>query len=246
MTLTKKNSMKLSEKFWPHVEHYLKTNKTILLPLGSTEQHGPTGLIGIDYLSAEKIAEAVAEKTNTLVAPVLPFGMAVHHMAFPGTMTLSPLVYVQVVTELLQSLTKHGFEKIVVINGHGGNIAPITTAFCQVKQLDETVDLKLFNWWVLSEVVAYEKIHFKEENGFHATCGEISVTQFTHPEAYKNLIHPDYPKSPDRPLWPMSPTQFRENFPDGRMGSNPALSSSAHGSRLFELAVTQIANEMSK
>lgn len=238
--------MKLSETFWPHVEEYLKSKKTILLPVGSTEQHGPSGLIGIDYLSSEKIAEAVGEKTQTLVAPVLPYGMAVHHMGFPGTMTLSPITYVQVVTELLQSLLKHGFEKIIVINGHGGNIAPITTAFCQAKQNNETADLKLFNWWVLSDVVDYEKIHFKEENGFHATCGEISVTQFTHPKAYENCTHPEYPKTVVRPLWPMSPAQYREHFPDGRMGSNPALSNALHGEALFHRAVSQIAEEMSK
>lgn len=237
-------SMNLQEKTWPQVEEYLKHKKHIIIPVGSTEQHGPTGLIGIDYLSAWEIAQAVGEKTKTLVAPPLCFGMAVHHMAFPGTITLSPVTYIQVVTEIIQSLARHGFSQFTFINGHGGNIAPLTTAFCQAKQNTETFDIKLYNWWHLPEVTAYESKVFGTENGFHATCGEISVTMFTHPEAYKEIPPMEYQPTRERPHWPMAPKEFREVFPDGRMGSNPSLSSSSHGEVLFNLAVDSICQKM--
>ncbi|MDG0818236.1 creatininase family protein [Bdellovibrio svalbardensis] len=237
-------SMNLAEKTWPQIEEYLKSSKHIIVPVGSTEQHGPTGLIGIDFLSAWEIAKVVGEKTNTLVAPPLCFGMAVHHMAFPGTITLSPLTYVQVVTEIIQSLAKNGFRKFTFINGHGGNIAPLTTAFCQAQQNDENYDIKLFNWWHLPEVTAYESKNFGNENGFHATCGEISVTMFTHPDAYKNVPKMDFKPTPERPHWPMSPKEFRLTFSDGRMGSNPALCSEEHGKMLFNLAVDSICQKL--
>lgn len=237
-------SMNLQEKTWVQVEEYLKNSQHIIVPVGSTEQHGPTGLIGIDYLSAWEVAKAVGEKTKTLVAPPLCFGMAVHHMAFPGTITFSPLTYIQVVTEIIQSLGKNGFKKFTFINGHGGNIAPLTTAFCQAKQNDETYDIKLFNWWHLPEVTAYESKVFGSENGFHATCGEISVTMYTHPEAYKDIPAMSFEPTKERPHWPMAPVEFRKTFPDGRMGSNPSLCSAEHGKLLFNLAVDSICQKL--
>lgn len=237
-------SMNLQEKTWPQVEEYLKTKKHIIVPVGSTEQHGPTGLLGIDYLSAWEIAKSVGEKTHTLVAPPLCFGMAVHHLAFPGTISFSPMTYVQVITEIIQSLARHEFSKFTFINGHGGNIAPLTTAFCQAKQNQETFDIKLFNWWHLPEVTTYENKVFGNENGFHATCGEISVTMHTHPEAYKSVPKMNFSPTKERPHWPMAPEEFRETFPDGRMGSNPSLCSEEHGKVLFNLAVDSICQKL--
>ncbi len=233
--------MILSEMPWPQVEAYLQNSKKIILPVGSTEQHGPSGLIGIDYLSAWKLAEAVATKSKIIMAPPLPFGMAVHHMNFPGTMTLSPLTYIHVIKELVQSLRHHGFEDFTIINGHGGNIAPITTAFCELKQNEEDFKIKLINWWHLKEVTDYAQIHFAGKNGFHATCDEVSVTMFTHPHAYEKIQMKDsYPETPAKYHWPMSPKEFRAHFPDGRMGSQPQLASAAHGQKIFDIAVNAI------
>lgn len=237
-------SMNLQEKTWPQVEEYLKTKKQIIVPVGSTEQHGPSGLIGIDYLTAWEIAKTVGEKTNTIVAPPLCIGMAVHHMDFPGTITFSPTTYIQVVTEIIQSLGRHGFDQFIFINGHGGNMAPLTSAFCQAKQHQETYDIKLFNWWLLPEVTAYEGRVFGNENGFHATCGEISVSMYMNPEIYKDIPKMNFTPTKERPYWPMAPQEFRKTFPDGRMGSNPALCSIEHGKVLFNLAVNSICQKM--
>ncbi|MFP5519496.1 MAG: creatininase family protein [Bdellovibrionia bacterium] len=236
--------MKLQEKTWVDVEHYLKTSQTILVPVGSTEQHGPTGILGIDYLTSQFISEEVGKRTHTLVAPPLCFGMAVHHMAFPGTITLTPSTYVTVIKEIIQSLTTHGFKKIIFVNGHGGNIAPLTTAFCEAKMHNETTDLSLVNWWHLPEVVAYEKEVFKDNNGFHATCGEISVTMHTHPEAYSVIKTVEFSQTTERSHWPMSPQEFRQHFPDGRMGSLPQLANATHGQKIFEIAVTAISQKI--
>lgn len=236
--------MNLAEKTWPQVEQYLKKNKTIIVPVGSTEQHGPTGIIGIDYLSAWKIAEAVGSKTKTLVAPPVAYGMALHHMGFPGTVTLTPTTYILMITEIIKSFTKHGFEKIIFINGHGGNIAPLTSAFSQCLQTNEDVELKLINWWHLKEVNAYEEKHFKGQNGFHATVGEISTTMYTHPEAYSGSPKFKYTPTVEKSAWPLSPVQFRKTFPDGRMSSNPALATRAHGEKIFKIAVETISNQI--
>lgn len=95
-----------------------------------------------------------------------------------------------------------------------------------------------------SSVQAYESKVFGNENGFHATCGEISLTMFTHADAYKDVPFMDFQPTQVRPHWPMAPTEFRETFPDGRMGSNPQLCSATHGEMLFKLAVDSICQKM--
>ncbi|HEY8270145.1 MAG TPA: creatininase family protein [Pseudobdellovibrionaceae bacterium] len=237
----------LAEKTWPMIEEYLKNKKTVIIPLGSTEQHGPNGLLGTDFLSAWEIAKKVGQNTRTLVSPPLCFGMAQHHMAFPGTMSLTPLTYIQVVSELFQSLAHHGFREFTVINGHGGNIPSINAAFSQVLGTDQEFIFNLINWWHLPEVQAYEKEHFGNANGFHATCGEISVTMHTHPEAYKEI--PSNFKFAPTPLqysWPMSPHYFKKTFHDGRMGSDPSLATHKHGEKIFNIAVDAISQKFAK
>lgn len=236
--------MKLSELTWVEVDQYLKSKKTAIIPVGSTEQHGPTGIIGIDYLTAQAIAEEVGKKNQTLVTPPLCFGMALHHMAFSGSMALKPSTYIQVIVELIHSLAHHGFEKITLINGHGGNIAPITSAFSESLILYPKLKLELINWWHLKEVNEYENKVFGEQNGFHATCGEISVTQFTHPHAYQSKRNFTYTQTASKHAWPLSPEIFRETFTDGRMGSNPELASHHHGQIIFDIAVKTIANRL--
>ncbi len=247
MTSQTQNPFYLAEMTWPQIEDYLKNKDSILLPVGSTEQHGPTGLLGIDFLTAFDISMAVSQKTKTLVGPVLPFGMALHHMAFPGTLTLTPTTYIKVLVELIESLQKHGFKKVWVINGHGGNIAPITTAFCEFLNFDQKMDLQLINWWHLEEVTLYEKEVFADQNGFHATCGEISTTMYTHEEVYKRnpqikLQEPGAKKT----TWPLSPLEFRKHFPDGRMASLPSLANAHHGKIIFDKAVDSIVRKIHK
>ena len=82
--------MQLQLKTWQFVEDYLKTRTGIIIPIGSTEQHGPTGLIGTDALTAEMIGRGVGEKVGALVAPTISVGMAQHHLDFPGSMTVRP------------------------------------------------------------------------------------------------------------------------------------------------------------
>ena len=82
--------MQLQLQTWVEVEAYLESSRGIILPIGSTEQHGPTGLIGTDAICAEVIARGVGEAAGALVAPTVAVGMAQHHLGFPGSVTLRP------------------------------------------------------------------------------------------------------------------------------------------------------------
>ena len=102
------------------------------MPIGSTEQHGPTGLIGTDALTAEFIGRRLGEAMGVLVAPTISVGMAQHHMDFTGSITFRPYTLIMVVRDIVVSLARHGFDHFFFVNGHGGNIAPVSAAFSEI------------------------------------------------------------------------------------------------------------------
>lgn len=109
----------LQENSWDEIEVLKeKSGGVIIIPVGSTEQHGSHLPLGTDTMVAMMLAEDAAEKTGVPVAPPLWFGWSPHHMVLPGTITLRPEVLIEVLYDIIESLHKHGFQKFVVVNGH--------------------------------------------------------------------------------------------------------------------------------
>jgi creatinine amidohydrolase len=117
--------MQLSEATWPEVRDC--DTDLAVLPVGSTEQHGPHAPLGTDALAAERVAEAGVEayrertSEEVPVAPTIPVGVAAEHRSFDGTLWVSPDTFRAYVRETVASLAHHGFDRVVVVNGHGGN-----------------------------------------------------------------------------------------------------------------------------
>ncbi|WP_313691538.1 creatininase family protein [Halorarum halobium] len=114
--------MKLSEATWTDVRD--AAPDAALLPVGSTEQHGPHAPLGTDSLTAEAVAAAATEQPgdDVVVAPPVHVGVAEEHRAFDGTLWVSPDTFRAYVRETVESLAHHGIDRVVLVNGHGGNV----------------------------------------------------------------------------------------------------------------------------
>lgn len=232
---------------WPEVQAYLEHSKGIIFPIGSTEQHGPTGLIGTDAICAEAIARGVGEETKTLVAPTINTGMALHHTAFPGSISLRPSTLIRVICDYLTSLARAGFTHFFFINGHGGNIATLKSAFSELYATLADLNLpnadqvrcQVSNWYLCSSVYRLAKELYGDQEGSHATPSEIALTQYVYPDSTKQAdLSPTV--SQDHRIY--NAVDFRRRYPDGRMGSNPALATPEHGQQFYELAVKELSN----
>jgi creatinine amidohydrolase len=241
--------MLLAQSTWPEVEARLRVSRAVVVPIGSNEQHGPTGLMGTDWMCPEIIAHHAsdAEPEGLLVAPTFAVGMAQHHLAFPGTISLRPTTLIAAVRDWTLSLAAHGFQHIYWLNGHGGNAATLEAAFSEIYAEASFAGrprgfaLKLRNWWELSGVLRLCARLFPDGHGSHATPSEIAVTQFGYPHAVKAAAYEPRVAS-SGPI--REAGDFRRRHPDGRMGSDPAQASPEKGREIVELAARSLLDEL--
>jgi creatinine amidohydrolase len=247
--LRSSQDIRLQLRTWPEVEAYLQRCRGVILPLGSTEQHGPTGAIGTDALTAEAVALEVGRRSGVLVAPPQSYGMAEHHLGFPGTVSLQPATLLAVLQDVVLSLARHGFERIFVINGHGGNIATCRAAFAQAHATAgarglagaERLRCRLANWFLVPAVTREARSLYGEREGHHATPSEIALTLHLEP----SLAEHQRPLPEPAAAGPIhGPEDFRRRHPDGRMGSDPFLARPEHGERFLALAAEALAEEL--
>ncbi len=228
--------MRLDLMTWPQVDERLKSDRAIVLPIGSVEQHGPTGLMGTDALVAEAVARRAGDLDDLLIGPTFSIGVAAHHMAFAGTISLSAGTFMAALCEWITSLVTHGFDHIYVLNGHGGNIQAIRRSFQTLEgELGSRAPkMVLRNWWEFEPVTQMREALYTKAEGHHATPSEIAITQYLYAEA-RLAARPLEPLvAPNGPI--RNAQDYRARFPDGRIGSNPALANAADGEKLLQSA----------
>jgi len=248
--------MRLDLMTSPEVDAYLARRRSIIVPVGATEQHGPKGLIGTDHLAPEAIARASGAAYGILVGPTLTLGQSQHHLAFAGTISLRPSTFVLVIGDLIASLARHGFERVLLLNGHGGNVAPLRVAIKEQLAAHSVaggpaslLHVRARNWWDLPGVARLRRELYGAQEGSHATPSEIAVTMASHPEAIPEfeLPPPEEPRSGTLEQagdGSFDADDYRRRYPDGRMGSHSALARRADGERLIALAVDDLAREV--
>jgi creatinine amidohydrolase len=238
--------MRLQLMSWPEVERYLEHSVGVILPIGATEQHGPTGVLGTDAICAETLAWRTGELADAVVGPTLTVGMSEHHMAFPGSITLRPTTLVEVVRDVVLSLARHGFRRVFIVNGHGGNTASLDAAIFEIytdapRFVDGGDDVRCLaaKWW---ETPAAERLRqelYGDRDGDHASASEVSIAMAAHPDHIKRgKLDPEV--APTGRLF--GPVDFRRRYPDGRMGSHPELASIEAGQRLIEAVAADLAD----
>ena len=134
----------------PAVAARIAAGHAVLVPMGSTETHGPAAPMG-DFLLAERIATRIADRAgDALVTPPLPFGGADVFGAVPGALSLGAAALEAVLAELLGALHRHGVRRIVVVNGHGGSIPAIEEATRRLRERTGQVVPALHLWRVVT------------------------------------------------------------------------------------------------
>jgi len=142
-----------------------------VLPVGSTEQHGPALPLGTDFMTAEAMAAGVADRSDVAVLPTLPVGVSEHHRQFDGTLWTRPEIFEAYVLDVVDSIASHGVRKAVVVNGHGGNTDALDRAARRLRT-DETAFAPNWSWW--ESVTALSETLFESEGG-HAGAAETSL-----------------------------------------------------------------------
>ncbi len=137
--------MRIADMDWRMVEDWVRTDERAVLPLGSTEQHAGLSLL-TDAILAERVAVEAAEPLGVPVFPALPFGLAPYFQAFPGSLTLRVETLCAVMRDLLDSLKRSGFRRIVLVNGHGGN-APVGVLAQEWMMDNPDCRVRLHDWW---------------------------------------------------------------------------------------------------
>lgn len=163
--------MRLAERTTTTAATAFEDASVAVLPVGSTEQHGPALPLGTDFRIAEAFARTLTDREDVTVLPTLPVGVSEHHRHFHGTLWTSPETFEAYVTETVESIASHGIRKAVVVNGHGGNIDALERAARRLRG-DETAFAPTWNWW--ESIPELSEGLFETEGG-HAGPAETSL-----------------------------------------------------------------------
>ena len=175
----------LNEMTWQEVDEYLKRSQVVLVPVGSTEQHGPAGPLGLDTYAAIALAEDAARKTSVVATPPIWFGDSAHHLGFPGTVSIRTETLAAYVSDVARSLARHGFTKILIINGHrGANLPALHTAVANLKEFE----LPDVFFAVIDPIgIAGNSAEVRQAKEHHA--GEMEISHIMH--KFPGLIRKD-------------------------------------------------------
>jgi len=168
----------LHEISWAEAKEYFTKNTIAILPVGSNEQHGPQNPLGTDHLIAKAIAEETAKRTGVLCLQVIPFGVSSHHKHFWGTIHISPKTFRNYVKETCIALNYYGIRKIVIVNGHGGNLHALMDMARELRE--KGIFVSIFQWWSAASKILPDL--FKDEEMGHAAAEETSVNLALHPD----------------------------------------------------------------
>ncbi len=231
--------MLLMEQTWPEVQAYLKQSRTIIVPLGSVEQHGLALPLGTDAFIAQAMAQEAGRRSQRLVAPTLAPGMSLYvHMEFPGTISFMPDTYTAMIRDCVASLHRHGFRNFLLVNGHGGNEGCIQNAMAEMGYRLPGMRYVWAQWWRMPEINAHE-----DELGLgrvgHGGGSEAALAMHVRPGLAKpELFGRDMKEARFRTSLDLVRRHVTET---GIIDARQEKATPEIGAELFELAVSRLA-----
>ncbi|WP_435345381.1 creatininase family protein [Haloarchaeobius sp. HRN-SO-5] len=212
-----------------------------LLPVGSVEQHGPALPLGTDYMAAEAVTDAVADRDDVLALPTLPVGVSEHHRQFDGTLWTDPSTFEDYVADVLASVASHGVRRAVVVNGHGGNADAITRAARRLRR-EEVAFAAPWTWW--SNLDGLDEELFGSAGIGHADELETSMVAHVAPELVREERLADAEAgaadSWGRSVHGASVGFDTADFSDSGAVGRPTRGSAEAGARLFSKATEEL------
>jgi creatinine amidohydrolase len=210
--------MYLGDHSWPELGAYFGDESLALVPLGSTEQHGPHLPLATDHLIAEGFARTVADETGSLCTPTITVGVSPHHRQFHGTMWVDPPAFRTYVESFTRNLAYHGIDRVIYVNAHGGNVEHLREVGRRLR--DEEV-LYAIEWmWDQSIPDLVDDLF--EHNGPHGGPKETALIQHLHEELVRE--------------------EHLEAARDGGLTSLADVETIKHGSRTFYDAIDNTDN----
>ena len=210
--------MYLADETWPDLGNYFETESLALVPLGSTEQHGPHLPLATDHLIGEAFAREAAERTGYLCTPTINVGVSPHHRQFNGTMWVDAPVFRDYVESFTRNLAYHGIDRVIYVNAHGGNVEHLREVGRRLRDDEVLYAIE----WMWNESIPDLVDDLFEQNGPHGGPKETAMIQHLRSE----LVHDDR----------------LEDARDGGIPSVEAAETKKYGSRTFYDAVDNTDN----
>jgi creatinine amidohydrolase len=233
---------------WSEVAELDRDRTVAVVPTAAMEQHGPHLPLDTDTYLCTRVVESAADRAqlggSVLVAPTLAFGSSVHHMAFAGTLTLTAGTFLAVVGDLCGNLVHHGFRRLLVVNGHGGNSALVREAVQQLANRAPVLAAAV-DYWALAEDIASEVRDSPPGGMAHACEFETSLMLHLRPESVRlDLVRREIPapRFPSERLDLISSATATAGWRTDQLSSSgvlgaPDLATPEKGERLFEACV---------
>lgn len=181
-----RDGLVLADLSWPELHEIRDLVEMVLIPVGSNEQHGPNLALRMDSAGAFEFARRASARMapRLIVAPAVPWGVSHHHMNFPGTITLTPETFIQILVEVIQSLYHHGFERFMIVNGHGGNVSAMDIATIRARTELEVPFVGACTYFSFLDDAVKDRYETTAVTG-HACEIETSVAMYMMPEIVK-------------------------------------------------------------
>jgi creatinine amidohydrolase len=223
----------------------------VILPVASVEQHGPHLATGVDVVLATGVAHRTARRLQALgipalVAPCLWTGLAEHHMDFGGTFTLDVPTFTAMLRGAAKSAARHGFRRIAILNGHGGNIEAVALAAIELTR-ELGVPVAGATYW-LAAANEFAPLLDRQQNVMHACEAETSMMLALAPDCVRmDRIEAAVPSIPyaSQPAGIRRSRAFKDMTDTGVLG-DPRTASAEKGEALLNAAAEKLASELSK